>query len=132
MSVLTQRLRKTLDDLRSAGTYKALRHLQDPMGPVTTIEGLGDVLVFCSNNYLGLADHPEVVEAGHEGLRRYGGGTASVRFICGTFVCHRQLEERIAEFLGTEAALTYVSCWNANEGLLANLVEQGMSSCRTS
>jgi glycine C-acetyltransferase len=125
MTALDQRLRKTLDSLETAGTYKHLRHVTGTMGPTAKLEGLGEVLVFCSNNYLGLADHPEVVAAGHAGLDRYGAGTASVRFICGTFACHRDLEERLAAFLGTEAALTYVSCWNANEGLLSNLVEQG-------
>jgi glycine C-acetyltransferase len=125
MPVLNERLQSMLQELHAAGTYKTLRHLSAPMGPVTTIEEVGEVLVFCSNNYLGLADHPEVVQAGEEGLRTLGAGTASVRFICGTFSCHRELEERIADFLGTEAALTYVSCWNANEGLLTNLVEKG-------
>ena len=125
MSALSSRLKQALSELRSAGTYKELRYLTAPMGPMTEIDGLGDVLVFCSNNYLGLANHPEVVEAGIEGLRQYGAGTASVRFICGTFECHRALEERIARFLGTESALTYVSCWNANEGLLTNLVDAG-------
>jgi glycine C-acetyltransferase len=125
MSTLSDRLRGTLDELRRAGTYKQLRHLTAPMAPVTHIDGIGEVLVFCSNNYLGLANHPEVVEAGIAGLKKYGAGTASVRFICGTFDCHLALEERIAAFLGTEAALSYVSCWNANEGLLANLVQDG-------
>jgi len=125
MSRLSQRLQRTLQELRTAGTYKRLRHLTAPMGPTTVIEEIGEVLVFCSNNYLGLANHPEVVEAGLRGLRQYGAGTASVRFICGTFDCHRRLEERIARFLGMPAALTYVSCWNANEGLLTNLVEAG-------
>jgi len=125
MSVLGDRLRITLDQLRAAGTYKQLRELRAPIGPKTHIVGVGDVHVFCSNDYLGLANHPEVVEAGIAGLRRYGAGTASVRFICGTSECHRQLEERIAEFLGTETALTYVSCWNANEGLLPSLVADG-------
>jgi glycine C-acetyltransferase len=125
MSVLSQRLDTTLAQLEAAGTYKHLQYLTKPMGPVTTIEGIGEVLVFCSNNYLGLADHPEVVEAGIDGLHRFGAGTGSVRFICGTMTCHRDLEERIARFLGTEAALTYVSCWNANEGLLSNLVQEG-------
>ncbi|MCA9117480.1 MAG: aminotransferase class I/II-fold pyridoxal phosphate-dependent enzyme, partial [Planctomycetaceae bacterium] len=122
---LTQRLQHNLQELQAAGTRKELRHLTRPMDASTTIEGVGDVLVFCSNNYLGLANHPEVIEAGIEGLRRYGAGTASVRFICGTFDCHRELEERIASFLGTEAAMTYVSCWNANEGLLPSLVQKG-------
>lgn len=125
MTNLNARLDATLAQLQAAGTYKHLRHLTGPMGPVATIEGIGEVLVFCSNNYLGLADHPEVVQAGIDGLHRFGAGTASVRFICGTMTCHRELEERIARFLGTEAALTYVSCWNANEGLLSNLVQEG-------
>jgi glycine C-acetyltransferase len=124
-SDLSTRLRETLAELRDAGTYKELRHLTAPMGPATTIDGLGEVVVFCSNNYLGLANHPEVVQAGIDGLERYGAGTASVRFICGTFECHRALEQRIARFLGTEAALTYVSCWNANEGLLPALAQEG-------
>ena len=125
MHNLTPRLQAALGQLRKAGTYKALRYLTDPMAPVTHIEEIGEVLVFCSNNYLGLANHPEVVEAGRVGLQKFGAGTASVRFICGTFTCHRELEARIAQFLGTERALTYVSCWNANEGLLSNLVDEG-------
>jgi len=125
VSVLDDRLHDSLAQLHASGTYKSLRYLTTPMAPVAEIDGLGEVLVFCSNNYLGLANHPEVVAAGQEGLKTYGAGTASVRFICGTMECHRQLEERIAAFLGTEAALTYVSCWNANEGLLTNLVEEG-------
>jgi glycine C-acetyltransferase len=95
------------------------------MDPVTVVDGIGDVLVFCSNNYLGLANHPEVVAAGAAGLEQYGTGTASVRFICGTFQCHRALEEKVAEFFGTEAALTYTSCWNANEGLLPAIAGTG-------
>ena len=82
MTRLSERVRGTLEELRAAGTYKVLRHLTEPMAPVTTIEGVGEVLVFCSNNYLGLANHPEVVRAGIDGLERYGAGTASVRFIC--------------------------------------------------
>jgi glycine C-acetyltransferase len=93
------------------------------MRPVVRIEGKGDVLVLCANNYLGLANHPEVVEAGIQGLRDYGAGTASVRFICGTLSCHRRLEAKIAEFVGTESSLTYVSCWNANEALFPTMVD---------
>lgn len=125
MSELLKRLRASANQLRVSGQYKVLRHLAAPMGPVTEIEGVGEVLVFCSNNYLGLANHPAVVQAGADGLAKYGAGTASVRFICGTFACHRDLEQRLATFLGTEAALTYVSCWNANEGLLPSLVQEG-------
>jgi glycine C-acetyltransferase len=110
-----------LDALRSAGTYKRLRHLTTPMDAHVRMEEAGDVIVLSSNNYLGLADHPDVVEAGIEGLRRYGAGTASVRFICGTLDVHRRLEDKLAAFLGFEAALSYVSCWTANEGLLPTI-----------
>ncbi len=89
------------------------------------MEEAGDVIVLSSNNYLGLADDPEVVAAGIAGLKKYGAGTASVRFICGTFDIHRTLEAKIASFLGTESALTYVSCWTANEGLLPTVGTAG-------
>jgi glycine C-acetyltransferase len=115
---LDERLAGTLTALRGAGTYKTLRTVTAPMGATTVIDGVGEVLVFCSNNYLGLADHPAVLEAARDGLARYGAGTASVRFICGTFACHHELEEKTAAFFGADAALSYTSCWNANEGLL--------------
>ena len=124
-SSLSDRLTGWLSELRTTGTFKVLRHVTGPMAPVTTIEEVGEVAVFCSNNYLGLAHHPAVIRAGIDGLAKYGAGTASVRFICGTFSCHRTLEQRLAAFLGTEAALTYGSCWNANEGLLPTLVTEG-------
>src|SRR5689334_7900588 len=89
------------------------------------MEGRGDVLILSSNNYLGLCDDPAVIEAGIEGLRRFGAGTGSVRFICGTFTIHRELEAALARFVGTEASLSYVSAWNANEGLTASVVEEG-------
>lgn len=89
------------------------------------MEEAGNVIVLSSNNYLGLSDQPEVVEAGKQGLDKYGAGTASVRFICGTFDVHRTLEERIAQFLGMEASLTYVACWNANTGLFATICGEG-------
>jgi glycine C-acetyltransferase len=120
-----EKLQSDLDALKKAGTYKHLRHLTTPMAAEVHMEEAGDVIVLSSNNYLGLADLPEVVEAGKRGLDQYGAGTASVRFICGTFSIHRVLEERIAEFLGTPAALSYVSCWNANTGLFATICEAG-------
>ncbi|MBV9057349.1 MAG: glycine C-acetyltransferase [Candidatus Eremiobacteraeota bacterium] len=119
------KLRTDLDALKQAGTYKHLRHLTTPMAPEVHMEEAGDVIVLSSNNYLGLADRPEVIAAGKEGLEKYGAGTASVRFICGTFDIHRRLERRIASFLGTEAALTYVSCWNANTGLFPTICAEG-------
>jgi glycine C-acetyltransferase len=89
------------------------------------MEEAGDVVVLSSNNYLGLSDDPEVIEAGIEGLRTYGAGTASVRFICGTLAIHRALEDKIAATFGFEAALSYVSCWTANEGLLPTVGTAG-------
>ncbi len=118
-----------LDKLRKAGEFKHLQTIDGPMGPsVRILDESGkarDVLCFCSNNYLGLANHPEVVEAGEKALRKYGAGTASVRFICGTFTPHHELEARIAKFLGVEAAYTFVSCWNATEALFPTLCEPG-------
>ena len=119
------RLAAELDALRAAGTHKQLRHLTTPMSARVHMEEAGDVLVLSSNNYLGLADRPEVVEAGIKGLERYGAGTASVRFICGTFDVHRALEDRIASFLSMDASLSYVSCWSANEGLIPTLASAG-------
>ncbi len=111
--------------LRDAGTYKRLRHLTTPMGAHAHMEEAGDVIVLSSNNYLGLSDRPEVIAAGIAALQKYGAGTASVRFICGTLDIHRSLEAKIASFLGFEAALSYVSCWTANEGLLPTLGTAG-------
>jgi len=116
------RLGEAAEAMRAAGTYKTFEHLDSPMDVAVEMEGRGEVLILSSNNYLGLANHPEVIEAGRQALLDYGAGTASVRFICGTFTIHRELEMALARFFGTEAALTYVSCWNANEGAVAALV----------
>ena len=123
-TLLQRSVAAELDELREAGTYKHFNTLLSPQGPVVEMAGRGEVIVLSSNNYLGLADRPEVVEAGIEGLRRYGAGTASVRFICGTFAPHRELEEALARFSATEAALTYVSCWNANEAVVPTLTDE--------
>ena len=114
-----------LAQLEESGQLKSLQTIEGPMGATIRLRDHGDVICLCSNNYLGLANHPEVVEAGLGGLRRYGAGTASVRFICGTFECHERLEHRIAEFHGVESAYTFSSCWNANEGIFATLCEPG-------
>jgi glycine C-acetyltransferase len=119
------KLRADLEALKSAGTYKRLRHLTTPMGAHARMEEAGDVVVLSSNNYLGLSDHPDVIAAGIQGLKQYGAGTASVRFICGTLDIHRTLEEKIASFFGFAAGLSYVSCWTANEGLLPTVGTAG-------
>jgi len=120
-----EELRAGIEQLKADHVYKRLNYLDSPQSARVKMEGRGDVLILSSNNYLGLCDEPEVVEAGIDGLRRYGAGTGSVRFICGTFTIHRELEETIARFAGTEASLSYVSAWNANEGLTATIVEPG-------
>ena len=120
-----RKLKTDLEALRAAGTLKVLRHITTPMDASVHMEEAGDAIVLSSNNYLGLADNPKVVSAGIEGLKKYGAGTASVRFICGTFDIHRKLEEKIASFLGTESALTYVSCWAANTGLIPTIAVEG-------
>jgi glycine C-acetyltransferase len=114
-----------LADLKEKKVYKRLNHLASPQAAHVQMEGRGDVMILSSNNYLGLCNEPAVVEAGHEGLRRYGAGTGSVRFICGTFTVHRELEAALARFVGCEASMSFVSCWNANEGLTASIVQEG-------
>jgi len=124
-SVFDTRTDALLAQLERDGLYKHLRMLRSPMDATVKVDGYGDCLCFCSNNYLGLANHPEVVEAGIKGLRDWGAGTASVRFICGTFGPHAEVEGKIAELMGTESSYTFVSCWNANESLFATLCEPG-------
>jgi glycine C-acetyltransferase len=118
---LLSTLSSELEQMRSGGTFKRELPLKGPQGPVVEVEGFGEVIMLTSNNYLGLADHPAIVEAAEKAERDYGYGLASVRFICGTQTIHRQLEERIAEFLGTEDTILYGSCWNANEGLFQTI-----------
>ena len=114
-----------LDALKAAKTYKRLLYLNSPQSARVEMEGHGSVLILSSNNYLGLCDEPSVVQAGVDALKKYGAGTASVRFICGTFTIHRELEQALARFLATEASLSFVSCWNANEALTPTIVQEG-------
>ncbi len=118
-------LQAGIDALKAAGTYKKLNHLDSPQAARVQMEGRGEVLILSSNNYLGLCDEPSVVQAGVDGLHKFGAGTGSVRFICGTFTVHRELETAIARFVGTEASMSFVSAWNANEGLTASIVQEG-------
>lgn len=118
-------LEQQLEQFRHDRVYKRLNYLNSPQSSWVQMEGRGEVLILSSNNYLGLCDEPAVVEAGIDGLRRFGAGTASVRFICGTFTIHRDLENALARFVGTESSLSYVSAWNANEGLTSTIAEEG-------
>ena len=122
-SRLRELLRGQLDDLRAKGLYKRERQLQGPQGSAIRVAD-HEVINFCANNYLGLANHPAIVEAAHEGLRRYGYGMASVRFICGTQDLHKQLEAAVARFLQKEDAILYTSCFDANGGLFETLLSE--------
>ncbi|MDH5284083.1 MAG: glycine C-acetyltransferase, partial [Gemmatimonadota bacterium] len=115
-------LASDLQAFRRDGVYKDLLYLESAQAARVRMEGHGEVIVLSSNNYLGLCDAPEVVAAGKAALDRFGAGTASVRFICGTFTIHRELEAGCARLVGTEASLSFVSCWNANEALPATLL----------
>jgi glycine C-acetyltransferase len=125
----TAGLEAQLQRLRDDRVYKQLNYLESPQAARVKMEGRGEVLILSSNNYLGLCAEPAVVGAGIDGLHRFGAGTGSVRFICGTFTAHRDLEQALARFVGTEASMTFVSAWNANEGLTATVVEEGDFVC---
>ena len=121
----TKGLEDTIEQLKRDRVYKRLNYLASPQSSRVKMEGRGDVLILSSNNYLGLCDEPSVVQAGIDGLKELGAGTASVRFICGTFAIHRELEAALAKFVGCESSLSFVSAWNANEGLTATVAQEG-------
>jgi glycine C-acetyltransferase len=118
-------LEQQIAKLKADRVYKTLNHLESPQAAHVRMEGRGDVLILSSNNYLGLCTEPAVMQAGVDGIGRFGAGTASVRFICGTYTVHRELEDALARFVGTPAAMSFVSAWNANEALTATVVEEG-------
>jgi len=122
--VLERRLEEALEGFVRDGVYKRLNYLDSPQAARVTMEGRGEVIILSSNNYLGLSNQPEVVAAGKAALDRYGAGTASVRFICGTFTIHRALEHACARLVGTPASLSFVSCWNANEAFPGTLLTE--------
>jgi glycine C-acetyltransferase len=116
-------LLETLADVREAGLYKSELEMTTAQGAHVDVTGHGELLNLCANNYLGLANHPAIVAAAHEGLDRWGYGMASVRFICGTQGLHRELEERLSEFLGTDDTILFSSCFDANGGLFEALLD---------
>ena len=119
---LRTRLEAELDQFKRDGVYKRLNYLASPQDSRVQMEGRGEVVILSSNNYLGLCNVPEVIAAGKRALDRFGAGTGPVRFICGTFTIHRELEQALAHLVGCESSLTYASCWNANEGLCPTLL----------
>ncbi|MBT6449498.1 MAG: glycine C-acetyltransferase [Verrucomicrobiales bacterium] len=119
---LKTQLQTELDEIRAAGLYKGERVIDTPQAARVGVGRTAPVLNMCANNYLGLASHPEVIAAAHEALDKWGYGLASVRFICGTQKIHKQLEEKLSEFLGTEDTILYTSCFDANGGLFETLL----------
>ena len=123
-NALDARLGADLERFRREGVYKRLNFLEGPQAARVRMEGRGQVINLSSNNYLGLCDEPEVISAGKGAFDRYGAGSASVRFICGTLAIHRELEAALARFVGTESSLSFMSCWNANEALPATTLTE--------
>lgn len=120
--VSLDRLKDTLQEIRDAGLYKTERIITTPQSVEIKVQSDQEVLNFCANNYLGLADHPDVIDAAHEALDEHGFGLASVRFICGTQDIHKQLEGAISEFFGTDDTILYTSCFDANGGLFETIL----------
>jgi glycine C-acetyltransferase len=121
-SGIQQHLAGELDAIRKAGLYKGERILSSPQQAHVCVKGRPDVLNMCANNYLGLANHPEIIAAAHQALDHWGNGLASVRFICGTQEPHKELERAISQFLGMEETILYSSCWDANGGLFETIL----------
>src|SRR5258708_11052933 len=121
---LMSTLQTELDQMAAAGTLKRELLMKPPQGPIVDVEGFGEVVMLTSNNYLGLADHPAIGEAAAKAEHDYGYGLASVRFICGTQTIHRQLEQRIAAFFGTEDTILYGSCFDPAGGTLSSAAPQ--------
>jgi glycine C-acetyltransferase len=119
-----ERLRSDTEALAAAGLLKRERIIGSAQGPVVTLADGREMINLCANNYLGLANHPEIIKAAHEGLTRYGYGVASVRFICGTQSIHRELEERLSAYLSMEDTILYSSCFDANGGLFETLLDE--------
>ncbi|UTA53873.1 glycine C-acetyltransferase [Lysobacter soli] len=121
---LTERYERTLEEIRDAGLFKSERIITSPQSAEITLADGRTVLNFCANNYLGLADHPDVIAAAKDALDTHGFGMASVRFICGTQDLHKQLEKTIADFFGTEDTILYAACFDANGGLFEPLLDE--------
>jgi glycine C-acetyltransferase len=121
----TRGLEDTLAQLKTDKVYKTLNYLDSPQSARVQMEGRGEILILSSNNYLGLSDEPSVIQAGIDGLEKWGAGTGSVRFICGTYTVHRELEAELAKFVGTESSLSFVACWNANEAFTGTIAQEG-------
>ena len=120
-----EKLDGELQALKDKKTYKYFKYNTDALNGTINVDGFGEEIVLCSNNYIGLANHPDIIQAAHTALDKYGAGASSVRFICGTYDIHKQLEETVAQFLRMEDSLTYTSCWAANTACIPALLSDG-------
>jgi glycine C-acetyltransferase len=121
---MKQDLQKELENIREAGLFKSERIIMTPQGAEIKVKGGKEVLNFCANNYLGLSSHPKVIEAAHKSLDEWGYGMSSVRFICGTQGIHKQLEDKVSEFIHTEDTILYAACFDANGGVFEPLFDK--------
>ena len=122
VAAFNQHIQSELDGIRAAGLFKSERIIATPQGALVKLADGRELINLCANNYLGLSSHPKVIEAAHEGLRTHGYGMSSVRFICGTQDIHKELEQRLARFLGTEDTILYAAAFDANGGLFEPLL----------
>jgi glycine C-acetyltransferase len=120
---IVDRLQVELNEIREAGLFKTERIIESTQGPEIVVGGK-KVLNFCANNYLGLSSHPRVIEAAHQAIEQRGFGMSSVRFICGTQDIHKELEEKISQFLGTEDTILYAAAFDANGGVFEPLFNE--------
>src|SRR5215475_11661772 len=123
---LHETIQQELNRLTETKTFKKESELESEQGPVVRVAGK-DVVMLASNNYLGLSSHPRIKQAALRGIQEFGHGVSSVRFLCGTLTIHRQLEERIAQFVGTEDSILFSSCYTANEGFFASIVNEKLN-----
>src|SRR5262252_2933631 len=127
MASLDESIRTELERLTQTKTFKKETVIESEQGPTVRVAGK-DVVMLASNNYLGLASHPRIKEAAIRGIREYGFGVSSVRFLCGRLTVHRQLEEKIAQFLGTEDTILFSSCFAANEVFFASIINEKLGT----
>src|SRR3954465_4870117 len=124
VTAFNQYCQSELDGIRAAGLFKGERIIATPQGAMVKLADGRELINLCANNYLGLSSHPKVIEAAHEALRTHGYGMSSVRFICGTQDIHKELEQRLARFLGTEDTILYVAAFDANGGVFEPLFNE--------
>ena len=121
-SAFYDQIKQQIEEVKTEGLYKSERIITSQQQAAVKISTGEEVLNFCANNYLGLANHPELIEAGKAGMERHGFGMASVRFICGTQDIHKELEQKLSKFLGKEDTILYTSCFDANTGLFETIL----------